>query len=121
MFRDSMPNFNNFMLGYLFLGEKKLHDTDSYINILTHHCACICVHNFVQCKHYYILISGIDTSRSRDIYTLYLYIASSFQRKILNMAKSMPSVTADKSSMETFHVPGENWIHHRGRKLSICK
>ena len=37
------------------------------------------------------------------------------------MAKSMPSVTADKSSMETFHVPGENWVHHRGRKLSICK
>ena len=37
------------------------------------------------------------------------------------MAKSMPSVTADKSSMETFHVPGENWIRHRGRKLSICK
>ena len=79
----------------------------------------LCTYMYVQSKHYFH-ISGIDTSRSRDIYTP-IYIASSFQRKILNMAKSMPSVTADKSSMETFHVPGENWIHHRGRKLSICK
>ena len=37
------------------------------------------------------------------------------------MAKSMSPVTADKSAMGSFHVPGNLWIPHEGKRVPICK
>lgn len=38
------------------------------------------------------------------------------------MAKGLPSsVSADKSAMDNFHVPGEIRITHNGKQVSIGK
>ena len=37
------------------------------------------------------------------------------------MARSMSPVTADKSAMGSFHVPGNIWIPHEGKWVPICK
>lgn len=37
------------------------------------------------------------------------------------MAKGLPSVSADKSAMDNFHIPGEIRITHNGEQVSIGK
>lgn len=36
------------------------------------------------------------------------------------MAKVLPSVSADKSAMDTFHVPGKIRVRHYGKQVSVC-
>lgn len=36
------------------------------------------------------------------------------------MAKALAPVSADKSAMDTFHVPGKIRILHYGRQVSVC-
>lgn len=35
------------------------------------------------------------------------------------MAKSLPPVSADKSAMDTFHVPGKIRVLHYGQQVSV--
>lgn len=37
------------------------------------------------------------------------------------MAKSLPPVSADKSAMDTFYVPGKVRVPHYGKQVSVRK